>query len=279
MLPYTAPFTPSEYYGVEGQLIKRLGAVPPPYPLGWPPNVVFTQPPVEEIMRKGAASRVGVEIALGTELTALEQDATGVRLLEQRGLLPREVVSQGYRRAIELYQSGDLAQVASGAEYLRAIGTNAPRVAAVTAPYPPLVGPDGASNVAVMNLAISRQSALPKEALSFALFLTDGPNQARFANQARVLPSAKAALQVVAADLDLERPADAQGRLVRQARQLSVQTLGQARVLVPPSPGVKRLQTVIYTQLQRAMLGQISSDRALAEAERQWNSYATARWP
>jgi len=27
------------------------------------------------------------------------------------------------------------------------------------------------------------------------------------------------------------------------------------------------------------MLGQISSDRALAEAERQWNSYATARWP
>jgi len=48
---------------------------------------------------------------------------------------------------------------------------------------------------------------------------------------------------------------------------------------VPPSPGVKRLQTVIYTQLQRAMLGQISSDAALAEAERQWNSYATARWP
>jgi len=197
--------------------------------------------------------------------------------LYRRGLLPREVVSQGYRRAIELYQSGDLAQVASGAEYLRAIGTNAPRVAAVTAPYPPLVGPGGQSNVAVMNLAISRQTALPKEALSFALFLTDGPNQARFANQARVLPSSRAALKAVA--VDLERPVDAQGRLVRQARQLSVQTLENAQVLVPPSPGVKRLQTVIYTQLQRAMLGQISSDAALAEAERQWNSYATARWP
>jgi len=130
-----------------------------------------------------------------------------------------------------------------------------------------------------MNLAISRQTALPKQALSFALFLTNGPNQARFANQARVLPSSRAALKAVAADLNLERPVDAQGRLVRQARQLSVQTLENAQVLVPPSPGVKRLQTVIYTQLQRAMLGQISSDRALAEAERQWNSYATARWP
>ena len=27
--PHTAPFTPSEYYGAKGQLIKRLGALPP----------------------------------------------------------------------------------------------------------------------------------------------------------------------------------------------------------------------------------------------------------
>ena len=51
-------------------------------------------------------------------------------------------------------------------------------------------------------------------------------------------------------------------------------TIAQARVLVPASPGVKRLQAIVYTQLQRAMLGQISSDAALAEAERQWNAYA-----
>jgi putative chitobiose transport system substrate-binding protein len=50
-------------------------------------------------------------------------------------------------------------------------------------------------------------------------------------------------------------------------------------VLVPASPGVKRLQAIVYTQLQRAMLGQLSSDAALAEAERQWNAYAEARWP
>ncbi len=36
--PHTAPFTPSEYYGVDGELIKRLGALPPPWPLGWPPT-------------------------------------------------------------------------------------------------------------------------------------------------------------------------------------------------------------------------------------------------
>ena len=56
-------------------------------------------------------------------------------------------------------------------------------------------------------------------------------------------------------------------------------TLGRATVLVPASPAVKRLQAIVYTQLQRAMLGQISSDAALAEAERQWNAYAEGRWP
>ena len=64
-----------------------------------------------------------------------------------------------------------------------------------------------------------------------------------------------------------------------RARLLSAQTLSSARVLVPASPGVKRLQAIVYTQLQRAMLGQVSSDAALAEAERQWNAYAAGRWP
>jgi len=199
--------------------------------------------------------------------------------LYRRGLLPREVVSQGYRRAIELYQSGELAQVGSGAEFLRSIQTNAPQIAAATRPFPPITGTDGQANVAVMTLAVPRQSRLPREAASFALFLTNAANQARFAEQARVLPSATGALRQVERSLRAERPASAADALMRQARLLSADTLGRARVLVPASPGVKRLQAILYTQLQRAMLGQTSSDQALAEAERQWNAYAVGRWP
>jgi putative chitobiose transport system substrate-binding protein len=73
-------------------------------------------------------------------------------------------------------------------------------------------------------------------------------------------------------------PAEADS-LVHQARLLSARTLANARVLVPAIPGVKRLQSIVYTQLQRAMLGQLTSDQALVEAERQWNRYAAARWP
>jgi putative chitobiose transport system substrate-binding protein len=199
--------------------------------------------------------------------------------LYRRGLLPREVVSQGYRRAIELYQSGELAQVGSGAEFLRSIQTNAPGIAANTRPYPPITGADGRANVAVMTLAIPRQSPVAAQAASFALFLTNGANQLQFAEQARVLPSSPQALRPLRAQLKAAAPATPADALVQRARLLSADTLGRATVLVPASPGVKRLQAIVYTQLQRAMLGQISSDAALAEAERQWNAYAQGRWP
>ena len=200
--------------------------------------------------------------------------------LYRRGLLPREVVSQGYRRAIELYQAGDLAQVATGPDFLRNLQTNAPGIAAVTAPFAPLTGASAEANVAVMNLVVPKQSALAAEAARFALFLTNGPNQLAFAEQARVLPSNRQALQQLEASLATAPVpgAGAQEALVQRARLLSAQTLRQARVLVPASPGVKRLQAIVYTQLQRAMLGQVGSDAALAAAADEWNRYSRARW-
>ena len=199
--------------------------------------------------------------------------------LYRRGLLPREVVSQGYRRAIELYQSGDLALVATGPDFLRNLQTNAPGVAAVTAPYAPITGADGTANVAVMNLVVPKQSPVAAQAADFGLFLTNATNQLRFANEARVLPSATAALDQLQAELQADQGQAGSEKLVQRARLLSAETLERSRVLVPAMPGVKRLQAIVYTQLQRAMLGQLSSDQSLSEAAKEWNRYASARWP
>ena len=54
---------------------------------------------------------------------------------------------------------------------------------------------------------------------------------------------------------------------------------GVARVLVPALPGIKRLQKIIYTQMQRAMLAQVSPEQALTAAASEWNRYARSRWP
>jgi len=54
--------------------------VPPPYPMGYVPSMVFSQPPVEAILRDHATRFPCVEVALGTELEHLEQDDDGVTL-------------------------------------------------------------------------------------------------------------------------------------------------------------------------------------------------------
>ncbi len=199
--------------------------------------------------------------------------------LYREGLLPREVVSQGQRRAIELFQSGDLALAATGAEFLRSIQTNAPGVAAVTEPHPPVTGADATANVALMTLAVPRQSQRAREAVDLALFLTNADQQARFAAEARVLPSSLEALVRVREALEQEEPATTAERQIRQARLLSANTLDRARVLVPALPGIKRLQKIIYTQMQRAMLAQISPEQAVTAAAAEWNRYARSRWP
>ncbi|MET0540558.1 MAG: bifunctional 3-(3-hydroxy-phenyl)propionate/3-hydroxycinnamic acid hydroxylase [Variovorax sp.] len=77
---YVEPFTPSEYFGVDGQLIKRLTMVAPPYPLGYTPSNVFTQPPVEALLRAHVVQSDRTRVELGSRLVALAQDDDGVTL-------------------------------------------------------------------------------------------------------------------------------------------------------------------------------------------------------
>src|SRR5262249_4011617 len=84
---HVAPFAPAEYYGADGQLIKRLGALAPPWPLGWSPSMVFSQPPVEAALRRAVSTLPGVDVALGVELTGIEpsRDEVALRLRDDAG--------------------------------------------------------------------------------------------------------------------------------------------------------------------------------------------------
>ncbi|SCB29515.1 bifunctional 3-(3-hydroxy-phenyl)propionate/3-hydroxycinnamic acid hydroxylase [Rhizobium hainanense] len=78
VLPHVAPFTASQHFGAEGQLIRRIDMVPEPYPLGYTPSMVFTQPPVEAVLRRHAESFDCVTIELGTEMVDLDPRADEV---------------------------------------------------------------------------------------------------------------------------------------------------------------------------------------------------------
>ncbi len=77
---HTEPFSASEHFGADGQMIRKLTMLPPPYPMGWTPSMVFRQPPVEQILRERVAALPSVEVRLGVELVDLVQDAVGVSL-------------------------------------------------------------------------------------------------------------------------------------------------------------------------------------------------------
>ncbi len=93
---YTEPFTASEHFGADGQMIRRLDMLPPPYPMGWTPSMVFLQPPVEKILRERVASFTNVSVKLGCELNELAQDAKGVDLTYRHAEDPSTTVRAKY---------------------------------------------------------------------------------------------------------------------------------------------------------------------------------------
>jgi putative chitobiose transport system substrate-binding protein len=191
--------------------------------------------------------------------------------LFQRGWLPKEVLTQGHRRGIELYQAGESAIVGSSPEFLNAIATNAPTIAAVSAAAPQITGPSGDRGVAVMNLTIPKKTPRPEAALDFALFLTDDRHQLSFAKAANVLPSTQGALRSLMQSFQKQ----AASSTLDRARQIAAEQLSTARVLLPPIKNIKDLQQILYENLQGAMLDEKTVDQALKDAAAEWNGLTT----
>ena len=191
--------------------------------------------------------------------------------LYREQLLPPEVLTQGHRYAIELYQGGEIALLSSGAEFLEAIATNAPTIAEVSATAPQITGKTGKKNVAVMNLAIPRNSDRPEEALDYALYVTNTENQLAFAKAANVLPSTKEAVALYIQELATQETITP----VEEARKLSAMQLKDAEVLIPAMDNLQLLQKAIYENLQAAMLEEKTVAQAVADAADEWNSQLT----
>lgn len=70
---HVMPYRPSEYRTTGAHLIKRIDAAKPPFALGWAPNYVFSQPPVEHALRGKIADLKSVTVELGSEVLAVDQ--------------------------------------------------------------------------------------------------------------------------------------------------------------------------------------------------------------
>lgn len=67
------PHPGTDFLGVDGELIRYIYSAKPPYPLGWPANLMFVQPQAEKTLRQGLARLPNVDMLLGCEAVGLDQ--------------------------------------------------------------------------------------------------------------------------------------------------------------------------------------------------------------
>jgi 3-(3-hydroxy-phenyl)propionate hydroxylase len=108
---YIAPFPASQHFGAKGQLIRRIDMVGEPYPLGYTPSMVFTQPPVETALRQHARTYPDVKVELGTELVSLSQTNDRVTLQLRGDDGSNRTVSADYVIACDGASSGTRQQL------------------------------------------------------------------------------------------------------------------------------------------------------------------------
>jgi 3-(3-hydroxy-phenyl)propionate hydroxylase len=72
------PHPGTDFLGADGELIKYIYSAPPPYPLGWPANLMFVQPQAEGVLRKGVERFANVDVFLEHEAIGLKQSTDHV---------------------------------------------------------------------------------------------------------------------------------------------------------------------------------------------------------
>ena len=193
------------------------------------------------------------------------------RDLYQQGLIPGNVLTEGHHKAVDLFQSGEVALITTGMQFLQSIQTNAPQLYAHVDVAPQLKHPHSKHNVAVMNLAVPKLSASKVAAFRFATFVTNHANQMALARRIPLLPSTAESYADPLFSLP-ENPT-----LVDRARHISAQQVLAGEVLVPPLPGYSKLRTSFVFNLQSAMVGNLSVEQALANTRDTWTLFLQAR--
>jgi putative chitobiose transport system substrate-binding protein len=189
-----------------------------------------------------------------------------VNLFEKQ-LIPREILTEGHRKAVELYQAGELAILLTGPQFLQTVAQNAPETAKVTDIGSQITGSTGKKSAAVMNVAVPTTSTNQALAVKFALYLTNADNQLAFTKVENLLPSTiKSSSDRYFTEAAKDAP------LIDRARVISASQLSQSEVLIPPAKDIEKLRKIIYEELQLAMLKEKPSDKAIAAAAERWNA-------
>lgn len=187
---------------------------------------------------------------------------TYVELL-RNDYFPEETVRKGYLGATERYSAGQLGMLITGPNFLLRVKNDNPAVYAKTRviPYPHTLI---VQHLPTMVLAIPKSGKHVKQAVDFALFVTNDENQLAFSKITVVFPSTKQAASDPFFRQGGPTPED-------QARKIAAEALPRSRDLTVVVPNSGDLMRIFREAIESAFYGKRSPKEALDWAVEEWN--------
>lgn len=185
--------------------------------------------------------------------------------LYEKGLVPKESITEGQQAAVDRYQSGTLGLLLTGPNFLNIVRENAPQIFQSTEVAPQFPIGNGFIDFSEMILVVPKQTPHPKEAVDFALFITNTGNTLKLSELAPVLPPHREALQAERFQ-QMRSP-----NLLDRARSISAQQLLQAKTALQIHPMQNRLNQLMDFYVQSALLGKLTPEAAMLKAQQEMN--------
>ena len=160
--------------------------------------------------------------------------------------------------------SGQTAILVSGTNFLDTIKANAPEVYKNLGIYEQLSSDTGKTDFSMMNLIVPLKSKHPKEAVEFALYLTNAQNQLEFSKLAPVFPSQTEAL-------NNEYFSKNSGELSQKVRYIGAKSLQNSVKPITIQKNHAILNEIIDNMTQKILMNKENLNNALDNAQAEWN--------
>jgi len=184
----------------------------------------------------------------------------------EQDLIPHDSITKNYSEALNRYQSGELAFLLTGPQFLTRVKQNAPDVYNVTDVAPYILDKGNKLQTSLMDVVVPAASKNHAAAIKFANFITNDESQLEFAKVVSVLPSTKEAAKDPFFSQDTGNPLEDKAKKI---------TVGQMALSYDFTLGIGGKQGKIHDAylkaLEKVMLGEISAQAGVDEVEEKVN--------
>lgn len=257
--PETPPTTFDEIYEMAKTIKEKTGKY------GYMP--VFSTSDVMMDFEKAGVTLFNDDYSEATYASAEAKElAEFYKKMFDEDLIPRDVLTEGTGKAIQLFSSGEVAIFQGGTSHASMIESNSAEVFAKTGigAQPLGKGEKGKINFSVMNVAVAETSPNKEQAARFAKFITNDENQVEFAKvSGAIVPSTLASL-----DDDFFKLTDTPKDV---ARTISAQQIAKGEVIFPPIKNWSEVSKVFIDSIAKIMTGNQDVATALEEAQKEAN--------